>query len=142
MKLFPRATSPAEFVLDSPVAVLWRHIPLGTLYTDAVFRKLAGSGAAVPASWPVEVGDGVLAAGMPPGDADRFLQSLRGLSIHPDDGRRPFVWTAAVPLARRHGLPVARAAYLELAVRLALPLATIDPLLIATSPAAGVTLLP
>lgn len=45
-----------------------------------------------------------------------------------------------MPLARQLGLPVARAAYLELAARLGMPLASTDPALLAAAPAAGVAL--
>jgi predicted nucleic acid-binding protein len=44
-------------------------------------------------------------------------------------------------LARAHGLTVYDAAYLELALRLELPLATLDRALAAAAPAAGVELL-
>ena len=72
----------------------------------------------------------------------QFLLRFRNYLIHLDDGRQPHVWTATLPLARRLGLPVHRAAYLELAARLNLPLATTDPALVAAAPAAGIALVP
>jgi predicted nucleic acid-binding protein len=46
-----------------------------------------------------------------------------------------------IALARQHGLTVYDAAYLEVALRLVLPLATLDRALAAAAPGAGVELL-
>ncbi|MCE9565661.1 MAG: type II toxin-antitoxin system VapC family toxin [Planctomycetes bacterium] len=47
-------------------------------------------------------------------------------------------WSHILPLARAYSLPVYDAAYLELALRLKLPLATIDPNLTRTAANVGV----
>ncbi len=56
----------------------------------------------------------------------------------------PRCWTkwrrAAAPLAERHGLTAYDAAYLELALRLALPLASTDAALVAAAREEGVGL--
>lgn len=46
-------------------------------------------------------------------------------------------WSATVRLAERHGLTIYDASYLELALRLDLPLVTADKLLIAAAQSAG-----
>jgi predicted nucleic acid-binding protein len=43
-------------------------------------------------------------------------------------------------LARQYGLTACDAAYLELSIRLSVPLATVDEALLRTAPAAGVTI--
>jgi predicted nucleic acid-binding protein len=138
---FPYANRPPTFVLDVSVTVVWKLVAHGTQFTDAVLRRLYKSGAAVPVGWPVEVADGVMSAGEPAAEVDRFLNGLRSFSVHLDDQHEPRVWTATVPLTRQIGLPVARAAYLHLALRLNLPLATIDPALVSAAPVVGVALM-
>jgi predicted nucleic acid-binding protein len=64
------------------------------------------------------------------------------LPIEIDDETAGPSWAAMAPLAESHRLTVYDAAYLELAMRRDLPLATRDEVLIAAANGAGVPLLP
>ena len=146
MTSFFRYTSGSpSFVLDVSVAAAWLVHSQASGYTSRVLVR-ANQGPVVPAGWPNDLALAVLDAErrgeVTPAKVSGFLVSLRNFHIHLDDGREPHVWTATVPLARRLGLQVVRAAYLELALRLNLPLATTDPALVTACPAVGVALVP
>jgi len=56
----------------------------------------------------------------------RFANDLAALPIRMEPPHAPAAWDAMIRLAARHQLTVYDAAYLELAQRTALPLATLD----------------
>lgn len=98
----------------------------------------------VPRPWHLEVTNAIAlgerrnrATLMP---AAAFIADLEALPITVDTETELRAWTDTLDLARRHGLTGYDAAYLELAVRLAVPLATLDKQLLAAAPAAGVTI--
>lgn len=70
-----------------------------------------------------------------------LIEFLRDLPITIDPETVNQVWTGTSQLAEQHRLTLYDAAYLELALRLGLPLATLDQDLRAAGDAAGVTLL-
>jgi predicted nucleic acid-binding protein len=69
---------------------------------------------------------------------DAFRSKLNGLPIEIDESPDE---EAVVAIARLRGLTFYDAAYLELAVRLAIPLATVDRSMTAAALAQGVTLI-
>jgi predicted nucleic acid-binding protein len=71
---------------------------------------------------------------------DIGLAQLRALPLREDGSKTLDRLHDIVSLARRHELRIADAAYLELAVRTALPLATRDAALARAAEAAGVAL--
>jgi predicted nucleic acid-binding protein len=75
-----------------------------------------------------------------PADAARFLAILGTFPINVDDETATRAWADTMHLARAHTLSAYDAAYLELAIRLGLPLATLDDRLKAAATAVGVTL--
>ena len=72
-------------------------------------------------------------------DATLADLALLPISLDPETGRQ--AWSATVRLAARHKLTVYDAAYLELAQRRGLPLATLDKELRRSAKAEGVVLL-
>ena len=103
---------------------------------------LADEEAVVPALWQLEVANVLLVAErrgrITEAQATRFLDLLGSLPIRIEQfGGDPMAILAA---ARRHGLSAYDAAYLILAERLALPLATVDEQLRAACRSAGVPL--
>jgi predicted nucleic acid-binding protein len=68
------------------------------------------------------------------------LQTLAGLDIRIDQATPPIDGKALLPLVRRYGLTAYDAAYLELARRKGLPLATFDKDLILAATQEGVEL--
>ncbi len=109
---------------------------------DAALERLTSVAAVVPALWWFEVRNLLVAnerrGRIDPVGTANFLGDLAKLPITAD--RDPDS-SNLLTLAREHGLTVYDAAYLELALRLALPLATLDRALAATATAAGVALL-
>ena len=122
----------------------WAFESESTPFTVAVLRSLEAVHAVAPALWPFEVAS-VLSAAERRGrmnasaQAD-FLERLWRLPITIE--HRPSVWLAQqiLPLARTYHLSAYDAAYLELAIREGLPLATLDDDLRRAAVGAGVTL--
>lgn len=122
------------FVLDCSVTITWCFEDEASEYADAVHDFLSGSSAIVPAVWVYEVAN-VLAVGERRGritseQANRQIALLAGLRIAVADCDRFHMLRAVRELALRHNLAAYDAAYLDLAVRTALPLATTDSRLV------------
>lgn len=134
-----------SFVLDSSVALAWCFEDERTDTTDALLRQVAESGAEAPALWPLEVLNG-LAMGERRGRLDATKRQslgnlLRDLPVRIDEETASQAWGTTATLAARFQLTVYDAAYLELAQRLALPLATRDRALRIAANNAGIALL-
>jgi predicted nucleic acid-binding protein len=135
-----------SFVLDSSVSLTWCFDDERTDATDALLERVVESGAAAPALWPLEVLN-ALAMAERRGRIDserrqRLAGFLHDLPVTIDDETASQAWTVTSQLAARFRLTVYDAAYLELAQRLNLPLATLDQeLRTAAAAARGVTLL-
>jgi predicted nucleic acid-binding protein len=72
---------------------------------------------------------------------DQSLADLALLNIRADPDSEALAWTTSLGLAERHRLTVYDAAYLELAQRLSLPLATLDQELRTAAAALSIPLL-
>lgn len=119
------------FVLDASVALSWqfeRANAAERARADACLERLATESAGVPALWHVEVANGCIVAErrrlLGAADTDRFLAHLSDLPIETQSGPAGALRTLRV--ARDLGLTAYDAAYLELAQRLGVPLATFD----------------
>lgn len=134
-----------SLVLDSSVTLAWFFEDEGSAATDAVLHRVAESGAVVPSLWRLEVANGLQMAirrnRIDPAFRDASLADLQALMIAIDSETNHHAWTATLHLADLHRLTLYDAAYLELAQRLGLPLATLDQELCAAANALGVTLL-
>lgn len=123
----------------------WAFEDESTPFTVQVLKSLETVQAVAPALWPFEVANVLNAAErrgrINAGEQAEFLERLRLLPIAIE--HRPATWLAQqiLPLARTHRLSAYDAAYLELAIREGLPLATLDDDLRRAAPAAGVKLL-
>jgi predicted nucleic acid-binding protein len=71
----------------------------------------------------------------------RFIEDLRSLSIHIEPPLPPNLWIRVLEMAELHRLTAYDAAYLELAQRTGLSLATLDEELHRAADTAGVQLL-
>lgn len=145
-----RAKSPQkprtdDFVLDSSMAVAWSFEDETNDYADRVHLHLSTKHAVAPVLWPLEVANALLMGERrkraTEADTSRWTSMLAGLPIRIDDDTNAHAWSATLDLARRHRLSAYDAAYLELAIRRNLPLATLDEQLKAAANAAGVKLL-
>ena len=134
----------SRLVLDCSVAMSWCFEDEADAYSDGVLSTLPAAEALVPAIWPLEVVNVLVAAErrrrLSEADSARFVELLGGLPIFVED--LPFARAAGpvLGLARRVGLSSYDAAYLELAMRSGLPLATRDDRLRRAARACGTAL--
>jgi predicted nucleic acid-binding protein len=118
------------FVLDSSVALSWVLPDEQPSRVDALCDRLIEEPAVVPAIWVLEVGNVLLTAArrerISRSELDRLSALLSGLPIETDtDGIAPGL-DQVLTIARDNALTTYDAAYLELAQRRSLPLATLD----------------
>jgi len=133
------------FVVDSSIALTWCFEDEATQAADALLDRLTNDGAHAPSLWPLEVLNVLVTAqrrGRMTSEArqDR-LALLHALPITLDTETAEQAWTITNLLVERHGLTLYDAAYLELAQRLGLPLATLNTDLRTAANALGVPLL-
>jgi predicted nucleic acid-binding protein len=132
-------------VIDASATLPWCFADEATAATNAVLTSLrTDDEAIVPAHWPLEVANALLIAvrrkRISPEDAHHFLVDLESLPIRVDTTTKNLVRARVFPMAGQHGLTVYDAAYLELAIREGLPLATLDHDLRKAARASGVPL--
>jgi predicted nucleic acid-binding protein len=119
-----------SLVLDSSVTLAWLYSTESTDGVFNVFEQVVKLGAWVPGLWRLEVAN-VLEMGVRRGRTDAAFRdasladlALLPISVDPEtDGQ---AWGATIKLASRYRLTIYDAAYLELARRRCLPLATLD----------------
>jgi predicted nucleic acid-binding protein len=134
-----------SFVLDNSVALTWCFEDERTPATTALLEGVAESGALAPGLWPLEAMNGLLVAErrgrLDTSRRHRMVSFLRALPISLDDETANQAWTATMRLAERFALSAYDAAYLELAQRHRLPIASLDRDLRAAATALGLTVL-
>lgn len=132
------------FVLDASVTMGWFFDGAAHAHADGILRDLESqtSEAVVPLLWRYEV-SAVLSreqnrGTVPPDKVVLFLEALKALPITADNEGAERIFFDAHQLAVTYRLTSYDAAYLELALRRNLPLATLDAELIAACGIAGV----
>jgi predicted nucleic acid-binding protein len=132
------------FVLDGSITLAWYFADEADTYADEVGRQLPAVEAIVPTIWPLEVANAVLMGERrkrsTPAQAATWISHLLSLPITVDDETSAHALGAILNLARMQSLSAYDAAYLELAMRRGLPLATLDDRLKAAAVAVGVPL--
>ena len=130
------------FVLDCLVTMAWIFHDEATEATDRLREALLDTRAFVPALWPIEIANALLAATRRGRVAQDEWPGIRAhldaLPIEVDPVSASRTWSAALDLANAHALSVYDAMYLELAVRMQMPLATLDRTLLGAAQSAGV----
>ena len=130
-------------VLDASVATAWLLEDEDEPDAIALLDLLREREALVPQLWHVEIRNALLSAErrgrITPSQTAERLGYLKTLLIHTD--QEPD-FDAAIALARNHNLTFYDATYLELALRLDLPLATLDNALTRSAEAEGVSWVP
>lgn len=133
-----------DFVVDASIAMGWLLQSQTSRLTIAAEEALMDGSGWIPDHFGIEIARalrnherrGLLARSV----LDEALFQLRRLPLKPDPERMLHRLTEIVGLARRHGLRVADAGYLDLALRLNLPLARRDASLVHAAEPAGATL--
>lgn len=135
---------PDRFVLDGSITLAWLFHDEKDPYADAIVGKLPRLEMLVPRLWHLEIAN-VLLVGERRGrctqaDVTTWLSFLSGLPVVVDRDTKARAWSDTIPLGRQYGLSAYDAAYLELALREGVPLATLDARLEAAATAAGVAI--
>jgi len=136
-----------SFVLDASVALLWL-VPetneAGVAYATATLKALKESQALVPSLWALEAANVVAKVEskgiVTQADSQRFITLLGRLNIVTDQATATRALGETLNLARRYKLSAYDAAYLELALRAGLALATLDADLVKAATATGVAI--
>ena len=138
-----------SFVLDNSVTMRWFFgdgKPQELAYAGKVLDAMKQDNALVPLTWGLEVAN-VIARAEAKGLVTEarsgvFLEMLADMEIDVDAATFAHALTDTLQLARRYKLSSYDASYLELALRLGMPLATLDEDLQKAAKKAGVKRVP
>ena len=130
----------ASLVVDASVGAAWFLPDEATAFTEAALAATATGEVWVPALWLLEIGNMLLNAQrrkrITAVKREELAQAASALRLRID--REPVSIAAIDLLAARHQLSSYDAAYLELALRRKIPLATLDAALLKAMPKEGV----
>jgi predicted nucleic acid-binding protein len=133
------------FVLDASIALAWCFADEATPATDALLDRLADEEAVAPVLWRIEVANALAMAErrgrLSVAGLTRSVGLLQRLAVALDPEGSERAFRELLDLARSERLTVYDAAYLELALRLGLPLASKDSKLRQAAAGLGLTVL-
>ncbi|MEH2143010.1 type II toxin-antitoxin system VapC family toxin [Nostoc sp.] len=119
-----------QFVLDCSVAISWCLVDENDDYANAILAMMPDSEAFVPGIWSLEIANTLVVAErrnrITQEQSEQAIALLQSLLIQVDSVTDAKALDATLKLARQEALAAYDAAYLELALRLQLPLATLD----------------
>lgn len=134
-----------SFVVDASVALAWCFEDEQTAAVMELLDRTTETGASAPSLWPLEALNGLFAAErrrrLASGKRVKLVALLRDLPIRLDMETAEQAWETTAKLAEQFRLTVYDAAYLELAQRRRLPLASLDQDLRRAAGAIGVEVL-
>ena len=127
------------FVADNSVVLAWFVASQATAYSEKMLRRAVEEVVLVPIVWHLEFANALYQLErrhrLKPADTNAMLDAVRDLALDVDTS--PPEQMRLLDLARRYGLSVYDASYLELALRLSLDLAASDGPLSAAAAKAG-----
>jgi len=133
-------------VIDASVALSWFLQDEQSPASDRLFALVAEEGAVVPSLWRLEIANALQVAvrrnRIDRAYRDGTIQRAGRLPIEVDPETDTHAWTRTLHLSERHDITVYDAAYLELALRRGVRLATRDRDLARAAINSGVTVLP
>jgi predicted nucleic acid-binding protein len=133
-------------VIDCSVTIKWLFEDEADIATARLLGSLESEVLVVPSIWPHEVANVLLVSErrgrIGPQDSAEFIEMLRAFTIEIDHPGFERGLRVATDLARDHRLSSYDASYLELAMRMGFPMATLDNALIAAAKVVGVPVLP
>ncbi len=134
-----------SFILDNSVALAWCFEDEHTPTIISLLDRLTETGAGAPGLWPLEAMNGLTSAErrkrIEPAQRVKLAGFLHALPVWLDLETAGQAWTGTADLASEHRLTVYDAAYLELALRRRLPLASLDVELRRAALATGIEVL-
>lgn len=137
-------TAVREFVLDASITLAWALPDEASNYSDSILKQVASGKAWAPDLWPHEVANGLVMAQrrkrLTAAQRALFIEELLRLPIEVVGATARAVLEAQVGLADRYALTACDSAYLDLALRKGVPLATQDKALSDAAKRSGVGL--
>jgi len=134
-----------SFVLDASLALSWSFSDEPSPQDALSFESLGREQAVAPAVWPLEIANALAVAErrgrITRSDAMQLASLFVSYAVEIDALSPNHAFTVVLDIARDYSLSSYDAAYLELAIRRTLPLATLDETLRAAAVAAGVSVL-
>ena len=135
------------FVVDASMAFAWVKPSQASAESDALLDRIVqGARVVVPPLWFLEVANGLLVAQrrrlLTASERTRALARLSGLTLTVDDVDASVAFDRTSTLAARYRLSVYDAAYLEVALRRSLPIASRDKTLLSAAARAGAAVIP
>jgi predicted nucleic acid-binding protein len=132
-------------VIDASSVLSWCFEDESSPDADALIDKIVAEGAVVPGLWHLEIANGLVSGErrrrIRVAESSAFVAMIEELPIDADPASGSRALHETISLAREHRLSAYDAAYLELAMRLGLPLATGDRSLAAAARRGGVALI-
>lgn len=117
-------------IIDCSITMAWCFADEATKETARIQDRLVSEAALVPVHWPLEVANVLVMAErrkrISTADATQFVSLLGDLDIQVDEEVPVRAFDHVLPLSRGHALTSYDAAYIELAIRRRLPLASLD----------------
>lgn len=133
------------FVLDNSVSMRWLFAdgkPQDIAYAGGVLDAMQDVSAIVPATWGLEVANVIARAEVKSqvtkAQSQAFLELVESVTIEEDTATFARALSDTLHLARRYSISAYDASYLELALRLGLPIASLDASLLKAAIKAGV----
>lgn len=118
------------FVLDASIALAWCFEDEASDYAESVLSRLQSERAFVPPIWPLEIGNVLLVAErrkrIRRSESARFLNLVSRLPITVEQDAPDRSLKEVIDLGRDLGLSTYDASYLDLAMRMGIPLASLD----------------
>ena len=134
-----------SLVLDTSMSLAWCFVDERPESAVAVLMQVTENGAVVPSLWHLEIANALQVAvrrgRITTTFRDATLGDLGALPIAVDDETERHAWRATLGFAERFDLSLYDAAYLELAHRTRLPLASLDKDLVKAAEMLGVRVL-
>jgi len=120
----------SDIVVDASVALAWAFADEASEYAEEVLIALNGRAILVPALWAIEITNALLVAQrrkrVAQPEVRRFVELLRELTVVVDSQAVADTVSNILPLGREYQLSAYDAAYLDVAMRHSIPLATLD----------------
>lgn len=120
----------ADFVIDNSIVMTWAFEDKSDEYADDVLDSLTDAVAVVPSIWSLEVLDVLLTAErrkrIKESDSIRFITLLKEFPIYVSDYSHNQLSERILSLARDYSLSSYDATYLDLAIKMDLPIASLN----------------
>jgi predicted nucleic acid-binding protein len=135
-----------SWVIDSSIGIAWIHPHQATSETDNLLEQVdAGATIVVPSLWYLEMANSLLLLQrrkrITPDERKTALETLSAMVFTVDEGSSLTAFNKMSGLAEKYNLTIYDAAYLEVALRRKLPLASRDDALSRAAGKCGIKML-